>query len=124
MESAREAKTEGIYARNLILDLDEVLTKVIDGNLENSLMDVSSDGEIVVYKLPGGNLAVPLLGIDKTKLMTDFVHLRDEKCTVESCLKEKTRLHTLMLKGVPVCRHLLLGMCFELTPAVGGFTPI
>ena len=50
-----------------------------DDVLEREYKSASSDGEICIYKLPGGNLAVPLLGMEKTKVMTDFVHLRDLK---------------------------------------------
>ena len=100
----------GAFATTVTLSLDEVLAKVTDEDLEKEIIAESSDGEIFVHKLPGGNLAVPRLGSEKTKLMTEFVHLRDLKCTVEKCQKGKSKLHTLMVKGAPVCRHLLLGM--------------
>ena len=109
IEHAKSALSTNAFAPFVTLNLDQVLTKVTDENLERELMEDSSDGEISVYRLPGGNLVVPRLGSEKTKLMTDFVHIRDLKCTVEQCLKGKSKLHTLMVKGAPVCRHLLLG---------------
>ena len=98
------------------MDLENVLSKVTDENLERELKNESSDGEILIFTLPGENIAVPLLGIDKNKLMTDFVHLRNLKCNLETCSKVKSKLHTLVVKGLPVCRHSLLGsyvnICF------------
>lgn len=79
IQQAREAQATRTYASVVAIDLEKVLDKVTDDILERELMNGSSDGEICIYKLPGGNLAVPLLGIEKTKLMTDFVHLRDLK---------------------------------------------
>ena len=110
IEHAIEAQRNGQYAKSIALSLDHVLSKVTDEELEQELLEESSDGEIFVYKLPGGNFVVPLLGCEKSKLMTDFVHLRDLNCSVERCSKGKSRLHTLMVKGAPVCQHLLLGM--------------
>ena len=84
--------------------------KVTDSNLEQQIKNESSDGEVFIFKLPGDNLAVPLLGSEKTKLDTNYVHLRDKKCNSEFCSKLKSKLHTLVVKGTPVCRHVLLGM--------------
>ena len=109
IQHAKDALSAGVFAPTVTLTLDQVLTKVTDENLEREFLEESSDGEISVYKLPGGNLAVPRLGSEKTKYMTDFVHIRDLKCTLEQCLKGKSKQHTLMVKGAPVCRHLLLG---------------
>ena len=112
IEQAKSAQASDVFATPLTLDLASVLSKVTDENLEKELIDVSSDGEIFVYKLPGENIVVPRLGTEKTKIMADFIHLRDLRCPVERCLKGKTKLHTLMVKGAPVCRHLLLGTFF------------
>ena len=110
IKAAKEAKANHCYAKVIAIDLDKVLSKVTDDDLEKEIKNESSEDEIILYQLPGGNLAVPLLGIEKTKVMTSFVHVRELKCSVDTCLKGKTKLHTLHVKGVPVCRHLLLGM--------------
>ena len=69
----------------------------------------ASDNEISVFVLPGGNVVVPLLGTEKDQYTTDFVHVRNLKCTLEKCKKKKSKSHTLVVKGQPVCRHSLLG---------------
>ena len=74
----------------------------------------SSDGEVHVYLLPGGNIAVPVLGLDKDQFMTDFVHIRDLKCSIDKCTKKsKSKQHTLVVKDEPICRHLLLAHLVE-----------
>lgn len=110
LQQAREAQVTRTFASVVALDLEKVLLKVTDNNLEKELKNESSDGEVFIFKLPGENLAVPLLGSEKTKLDTNYVHLRDKKCNSESCTKLKSKLHTLVVKGIPVCRHVLLGM--------------
>ena len=93
-----------------MLELDQVLSKVPDSNLVEEYKNQSADGEVHVFILPGGNLAVPLLGIDKDQYMTDFVHIRDLKCNLARCVKQlKSKQHTLVVKNRPVCRHTLLG---------------
>ena len=110
IKAAKEAKAKNCYAKVIAIELDKVLAKVTDDDLEKEIRNESSEDEIFLYKLPGGNLAVPLLGIEQTKLLTSFVHIRDLKCSVDACLKGKSKLHTLHIKDSPVCRHLLLGM--------------
>ena len=94
------------------MDLNTLLSHVKDMSLEQILLKEASDNQIVVYKLPGGNLAVPLLGLVKDQYMTDFVHLRDQKCSVEECTKKKSKLHSLVVKGSHLFRHTLLGNYF------------
>ena len=107
---AREAHRLNNFAEAVSVDVESLLTKVSEQTLEEIFNDNSSDGEIIVYILPGGNMAVPLLDTEKTMFMTDFVHLRDLKCNVDACNKKvKSKLHSLVVKGVPVCRHSLLG---------------
>ena len=77
---AQERKT---FADEATVDLNTLLSHVKDMSLEQILINEASDNQIVVYKLPGGNLAVPLLGLAKDQYMTDFVHLRDNKCSIE-----------------------------------------
>ena len=87
---------------------------VSDANLEYEIEMESSDGEVHVFQLPGGNLAVPLLGLEKDQFMTDFVHVRDLKCSLDRCMKKtKSKHHTLVVKDHPVCRHSLLGHLVE-----------
>ena len=107
---AREAILSKSYANVATVNLTDILSKVCDESLEKALISESSDGEITVYQLPGENIAVPLLGTEKTEFLTDFVHLRDLKCSLDTCSKKsKSKLHTLVLKGTPVCQHSLLG---------------
>ena len=98
------------YAKVESVNLQDILSKVTDESLEEAFINESTDNEISVYVLPGGNIAVPLLGTEKNQFVTDFVHIRDLKCTLDICSKKvKSKVHTLVVKGVPVCRHSLLG---------------
>ena len=98
------------FAEAVTVDVESLLTRVSEEALEKAFRDNSSDGELVIHVLPGGNMAVPLLGTEKTTFMTDYVHLRDLKCNLDPCNKKvKSKLHSLVVKGVPVCRHSLLG---------------
>jgi hypothetical protein len=107
---AREAQRVSNFAEAVSVDVESLLARVSEETLEKVFRDNSSDGEIVVHVLPGGNLAVPLLDTEKTQFMTDYVHLRDLKCNIDACSKKvKSKLHSLVVKGVPVCRHSLLG---------------
>ena len=107
---ARQAQASITYAEHALVDLKIVLSKVTDENLEEAFKNESSDNEICVFLLPGENIAVPLLGVEKNQFTTDFVHLRDLKCSLDNCVKKsKSKLHTLVVKGLPVCRHSLLG---------------
>ena len=108
---AREAHQSKSYAKVVTINLPDILSKVCDESLEKALISESSDGDINVYLLPGDNIAVPLLGTEKNEFLTDFVHLRDLKCSLDTCSKKtKSKLHTLVLKGTPVCQHSLLGL--------------
>ena len=81
-----------------------------DETLEVALQNESSDGEIIVYILPGDNIAVPVITKDNDEFMADYVHLHKLKCELDSCNKKaKTKLHTLVVKGVGICQHSLLG---------------
>ena len=73
---ARRAEATGTYAESALLQLDQVLARVTDQNIEEKIRMQYSDGEVHVYLLPGGVLAVPVLGLDKEKYMLDFVHIR------------------------------------------------
>ena len=99
------------YAKVKSIKLQDAISKVADEVLEQALTYESSDNEIIVHLLPGGNIAVPLLGSEQRNIMADFVHIRDLKCSLDGCTtKVKSKLHTLVIKGIPVCRHSLLGM--------------
>ena len=103
IEKAREAHTTNNFAKSVALSLELVLSKVSDEALEEAYKMEASDNEICLFVLPGGNVAVPLLGTEKDQYMTDFVHVRDMKCTLDKCVKKvKSRFHTLVMKGVPV----------------------
>ena len=107
---AREAHNSQNYAKVESINLQDVLSKVSDESLEEAFINESTDNEISVYVLPGGNIAVSLLGTEKNQFVTDFVDIRDLKCTLDICSKKvKSKVHTLVVKGVPVCRHSLLG---------------
>ena len=110
IEKAREAHTTNNFAKSVELSIEIVLSKVSDEALEEAYRMEASDNEISIFVLPGGNVAVPLLGTEKNQYITDFVHVRDRKCTLDKCVKNvKSKFHTLVIKGVPVCRHSLLG---------------
>ena len=78
-----------------------------DEDMEKSLLNESSDGDLTVYSLPGGNIAILDTFSSRTTAM--FVHVRDTQCPLEICSKKtKSKKHTLVLKGVPICPHSLL----------------
>ena len=54
-----------------MLKLETVLSSVTDATLEEAIVNESSDNEIHVFLLPGGNLAVPLFGLIKDQYMSD-----------------------------------------------------
>ena len=98
------------FAPTEAIDIQEVAAKVCDEVLEKSLMNESSDGDLTVYKLPGGNIAVPSLDMFSSRTCGPFIHVRDSKCQLESCSKKtKSKKHTLLEKGVPLCPHSMLG---------------
>lgn len=99
------------FAETVTVNVDKVLEKVPDEIMENSLKNESSDGDITLYKLPGGNLAVPILDILSSRTSGDYVHVRDSKCQFDICSKNiKSKKHTLVVKGVPMCPHSMLSM--------------
>ena len=116
IKQARQAQVSQTYAEHAVLGIENILSKVSDENLEDALKNESSDGEVHIFLLPGGNIAVPLLGIDKNQFMTNFVHIRGNVCTIDKCVKKvKSKLHTLVVKGQPVCRHSLLSK-YKISP--------
>ena len=81
-----------------------------DKELEECFIKESTDNEISVYVLLGGNLAVALFGTKKSASMSQFVHVRDLKCSLDICTtRVKSKKHTLRVKQVPVCQHSLIG---------------
>ena len=106
---ANEAMSCKQFAPTETIDIQKVVTKISDEMLEKSLLNESSDGEVTVFKLPNGNIAVPILDIFSSRNSEDFVHVRDLKCSLDSCTKKTSKKHTLVEKGVPVCPHSMLG---------------
>ena len=107
---AKEARANNIFAEFVVLNLETVLSKVSDGSLEEAIRNESSDNEILVFLLPGDNIAVPIFGMERDQCMCDFVHVRELKCSLDKCVKKvKSKFHTLVEKGQPVCRHSRLG---------------
>ena len=93
-----------------MLKLETVLASVSDATLEEAITNESSDNEIHVFLLPGGNIAVPLFGLTRDQFMCEYVHVREKKCSLDECVKKvKSKFHTLVVKGQPVCRHSRLG---------------
>ena len=116
IKQARQAQVSKSYAELAVLGIENILSKVTDEDLEDAIKSESSDGELQIFLLPGGNIAVPLLGLDKNQFMTDFVHVRGNVCTIDKCVKKvKSKLHTLVVKGQPVCRHSLLSTYYLLS---------
>ena len=70
----------------------------------------SSDGDLTIYKLPSGNIAVPILDMFSSRTSGPFVHVRESKCELGSCSKTKSKKHTLLEKGVPLCPHIMIGI--------------
>ena len=107
---AKEAQLQEHFAQLEAIDIHAVFKKVTDENLEASLLRESSDGEVHVYLLPGYNIAVPMLDMFATENSETFVHVRDFQCSLQTCSKKvKSKKHTLVEKGVPVCAHSILG---------------
>ena len=110
---AKEASKANCYAKQQSVKFEDVLSKVAEEALEQAFTAESSDGEILVHILPGGNMVVPSLGAVQKNAMADFVHIRDLKCSLDACsAKVKSKQHTLVMKGVPVCCHSLLGLFY------------
>lgn len=106
---AKEALTEKQFAPSDSVNLQTLLKKVNEESLERSFTNESSDGEINVYFLPGSNIAVPVLDIHAAENLPDFVHLRDQQCSLDICSKGgKSKKHTIVVKGVPLCAHKIL----------------
>ena len=113
MKKARAAYTNNMYAREEYISLKKILDKVSEEELEKAFNLESSDDEITVYHLPGKQMAVPMVTLDgegRSNQSETFVHLKDLKCTLDSCTKKlKSKKHTLIVKGSLLCRHSLLG---------------
>ena len=113
IEKAKEAFLKKSVAPTKTIKIAEVLKKVTEENLEQSLLNESSDGEVAVHLLPGGNIVVPILDTFSSYSESSFVHVRDFKCSLAVCSKQgKTRKHTLVEKGTPHCPHSILGNYF------------
>ena len=106
---AKEAMVQKQFAPTETIDIQSVLNKISDEDLERSLLNESSDGEVTVYVLPGGNIAVPILDIFSSENSEQFVHVKDFNCPLDNCAKKaKSKKHTLVQKGVPLCPHSML----------------
>ena len=104
---AKEAMKNNKFAPTVLIDVQTVVNKISDDSLEDSLLNESSDGELTVYLLPGDIVAVPIFNIFATIKSEQFVHVKDFKCSLEVCSK-KSKKHTLIEKGVPLCVHSML----------------
>ena len=92
------------------MNIQKLVDKVSDENIEKSLLKESSDGEVTIFKLPNENYAVPILDLFTSANSEDFVHVRSLKCSLDNCArKTKPKKHTLVEKGVPMCPHTMLG---------------
>jgi hypothetical protein len=110
IKKAREAAANKIIAIVETINLQQVLQKVSDEHLEEAFKSESTDDEITIYLLPGKIVAVPILNSEYSgNENSEFVHLNDLKCTLESCSTYKSKKHTLVVKGVSLCSHSLLG---------------
>lgn len=107
---SKEALQKKHFASFEIVNIREVLKKVPEQSLEEALLQESSDGEVVLYLLPDGNIAVPILDIFSCDKEGPFVHVRDSKCSMDACSKKvKSKKHCLVVKGIPKCAHYILG---------------
>ena len=107
---ASEALNCKQFAVTETIDIQEIVAKVSDENLEKSLLNESSDGDLTIYKLPSGNIAVPILDMFSSRTSGPFVHVRESKCELGSCSKTKSKKHTLLEKGVSLCPHIMIGI--------------
>ena len=112
---AKEALRRLNFAKTEVIDVEHLVAKIADEELEKSFMNESSDGEMTVFLLPNDTYAVPILDMFQSAQGEgeDFVHVKDYKCSLDICNKKsRSKVHTLLEKGVPVCPHSMLGMLF------------
>ena len=108
---ATEAQNLKQFATTETIDVEKLNGKVSDEALENSLKNETADGELTVYLLPNGNIAVPILDTYSSRISEEFVHVRDLQCQLEICSKKsKSKKHTKVVKAVPLCPHYTIGM--------------
>ena len=108
---AKEAMLRKQFAETKMVDVYEVVKLVSDETLELQLLDVSSDGELYIFILPGNNIAVPRLSGFSDPNSCEYVHIRDQLCPLEICSKKsKSKKHTLVSKGVSMCLHIMIGI--------------
>ena len=100
------------FAAAVAIDVEAIMNKTAgDEFLESSLQKESSDGELIVYKVTYDTIAVPVLDSYALENISDFVHVKDFKCSLDNCrVKVKSKKHTLVVKGIPICPHSLLGI--------------
>ena len=112
---AKEAVSRNQYATSEAIDVEKIANKIVDEMLEESLRKESSDGEVTVFLLPDNNIVVPLLDIFLSMYGEEWVHVRNLDCYLEICRKKvKSKRHTLVEKGVPICVHSMLArICSE-----------
>ena len=113
IKKARFASFKKKLATVETISLQKILDKVSEEDLEKAFKLESSDDEITIFHLTGKQIAVPILNLERdcsSGSTEKFVHLKDLKCTMDSCTRKlKSKKHTLVVKGVSLCRHSLLG---------------
>lgn len=71
MKAALDAKSEKRYAAIEFVNVEALLKKLADEEIEKTLNEHGVDGEIWVYTLPGGNQVVPNFYEED-----EYVHIR------------------------------------------------
>ena len=84
----------------------------VDGeHLEILKKNCNADGYLHVYNLPGNIMAVPSLLAMTHDNPLKYLHIRNNRCPLQICKEQRSKLHTLMKKENPLCLHTFLTYC-------------
>ena len=110
INQATEARDKLNFAQSENINIEEVVAKIADEELEKTFINESSDGEVTVFLLPNDIYAVPILDMFHSHQgQEDFVHVRNLKCSLDICNKGGSKTHALLEKLGPNCPHTILG---------------
>ena len=107
LEEAQKAVDTENYARKIkiklkklkeILKLDDF--KIVEQNAIN--------GKIEVAILPEDIFVVPSFSPPSHDNPISYIHIRNNKCPLESCKEKRSKLHSLVKKNDPLCIHTML----------------
>ena len=107
LEEAQKAVDTENYARKIkiklkklkqILELDDF--KIVEENAIN--------GKVEVAILPQDIFVVPSFSPPSHNNPIEYIHIRNNKCPLESCKEKRSKLHSLVKKDAPLCIHTML----------------